>query len=390
MNGIGDRTGEAIALMADYAARTGLSSSLPSRRYLWTDAFAVCNFLGLARATGDAQWRVLALRLVESVHHELGKHRVGERKGTWISGRSPQAGELHPTSGGLRIGKPLPEREADEPIDADLEWERDGQYFHYLTQWIHALDQVSRDVREPRFHQWACELAIVAHRSFACGPSGRRRMVWKRSVDLTRVLVGSMGQHDPVSGLVCCEQLEATAHTLSLPVDPALVAAKEDFASMIDPRTLPTADPLGIGGLLADATRLVQLASQPEVEVALLAAASTSLGEYARQAELSAPAHHRLAFRELGLAIGLAGLGLLGLGRHRSAHQQTSPAIARLQAHLALRETIEAFWRPAERRRTRTWLEHADINDVMLATSLSPEGFLELRMESSADVRLHR
>ena len=46
--------------------------------------------------------------------------------------------------GGLRIGKPLPERRADEPLDERLEWDRDGQYFHYLTQWMHALDQASR------------------------------------------------------------------------------------------------------------------------------------------------------------------------------------------------------------------------------------------------------
>jgi hypothetical protein len=41
--------------------------------------------------------------------------------------------------GGLRIGKPLKERGANEPIDESLEWDRDGQYFHYLTKWMHAL-----------------------------------------------------------------------------------------------------------------------------------------------------------------------------------------------------------------------------------------------------------
>jgi len=31
-------------------------------------------------------------------------------------------------------GKALNERGADEPVDEHLEWNRDGQYFHYLTR----------------------------------------------------------------------------------------------------------------------------------------------------------------------------------------------------------------------------------------------------------------
>ena len=41
---------EASELMMRFAERTGLTSDLPKQRYLWTDAFAVCNFLGLAQA----------------------------------------------------------------------------------------------------------------------------------------------------------------------------------------------------------------------------------------------------------------------------------------------------------------------------------------------------
>jgi len=42
------RIEEAIALMNEFAQRTGLTSKQPPRRYLWTDAFAVCNLLGLS------------------------------------------------------------------------------------------------------------------------------------------------------------------------------------------------------------------------------------------------------------------------------------------------------------------------------------------------------
>ena len=36
-------------IMAQFAAETGLTGACAPRRYLWTDAFAVCNFLELYR-----------------------------------------------------------------------------------------------------------------------------------------------------------------------------------------------------------------------------------------------------------------------------------------------------------------------------------------------------
>jgi hypothetical protein len=59
---------------------------------------------------------------------------------------------------------------------------------------MHALDQVARELRQPLFNNtWARELAETAHRSFTCGPRGKRRMVWKMSIDLSQPLVPSMG-----------------------------------------------------------------------------------------------------------------------------------------------------------------------------------------------------
>ncbi|HUT40611.1 MAG TPA: hypothetical protein VM011_04645, partial [Gammaproteobacteria bacterium] len=69
------RIEEASALMNAFAARTGLTSTQPARRYLWTDAFAVCNFLGLARVTGVPDYTQHALALIGQVHHTLGRHR---------------------------------------------------------------------------------------------------------------------------------------------------------------------------------------------------------------------------------------------------------------------------------------------------------------------------
>ena len=61
-------------IMQDYARLTGLTSNdAHPRRYLWTDAFAVCNYLELFRRTGIETYRDLGLRLVGQVHHTPGQ-----------------------------------------------------------------------------------------------------------------------------------------------------------------------------------------------------------------------------------------------------------------------------------------------------------------------------
>ena len=55
---------------------TGLTGGQAPKRYLWTDAFAVCNYLELYDQTGEEAYRQLALRLVDQVHHLLGRHRA--------------------------------------------------------------------------------------------------------------------------------------------------------------------------------------------------------------------------------------------------------------------------------------------------------------------------
>lgn len=375
--------------MIRFAERTGLSSELAPQRYLWTDAFAVCNFLGLAQATGKERYAELALRLVDQVHHVLGRHRADDSRKGWISGLGEQEGELHPTRGGLRIGKPLPERPGGAPFDPQLEWDRDGQYFHYLTKWMHALDQVARAKRAARFNTWARELAEVAHRAFTGGPrrAGEPRMVWKMSIDLSRPLVPAMGQHDPLDGFITCHQLQATASALpEAPREPDLAAAKTDFARLIGAGHWATADPLGIGGLLIDACRVAQLAKDGTASAGallepLLAAALDGLAQHARQEDLCQPAARRLAFRELGLAIGLSAARWIEEEVHAMRVRFPEGVQARVDSlarYAALGSAIESFWRDPEHRQNRSWTEHRDINEVMLATCLLPDGLLRL------------
>ena len=380
---------EAGAIMMRFAKRTGLTSDLPQKRYLWTDAFGVCNFLGLGQATGEERYTNLALQLVDEVHHVLGSFRADDSRGGWLSGLSRQEGESHPTRGGLRIGKTLPERGVAEPFDEQLEWERDGQYFHYLTKWMHALDQVSRWTRQPHFNTWARELAEVSHHVFTFATRSGRRMVWKMSTDLSRPLVPSMGHHDPLDGLITCVQLQTTKSLVSgVPDEPSLKAAVTDFVRLIEGQDWTTADPLGLGGLLMDASRVAQLMrlgafDEGDLLEALLAAALSGLSHYERRNDLKAPASRRLAFRELGLAIGLCAVELTEEELERedrlvARHEGARELIQGLTSYVTLGSRIESFWLDPEHREARTWSEHRDINEVMLATRLVPGSFLVL------------
>lgn len=373
----------ADALMREYAERTGLTSDRPPVRYLWTDAHAVCNFITLARHCSASRLE-LAVRLTDDVHRVLGRHRDDDPRTGWISGLGEEQGKAHPTRGGLRIGKPLPERGASEPMDPRLEWERDGQYFHYLTKWMHALDQLARASGQARYNGWARELAAAAFDAFLHTSGRRRHMYWKMSVDLSRPLVPSMGQHDPVDGFVTCRQLDATAAGFGQDqAGPALAERADELESLARGVELETTDPLGIGGLLVDASRLVQTGGAPVERWvdALLSVAAAGLEYFVD--ELERPAEARLAFRELGLAIGLKAIEAL---RGAQADEPADSGWARskpgqlraVQPYVPLAGHIAAFWREHAARPSSSWRAHRDINEVMLAGALAPEGLVLL------------
>jgi hypothetical protein len=373
----------AAELMLAFAARTGLEPAGPPRRYLWTDAFAVCNLLELHRLSGDPWCRELALRLVAQVHEVLGRHRDDDPRQGWISGLDEEEGRQRPTAGGLRIGKELPERSPREPLQARLEWDRDGQYFHYLTRWAHALLQAAGASREERFLSWAAELAVVAQDRFTQRPPNEPpRMVWKMSVTLTRPLVASMGQHDPLDGWVTALSLLAAG----VPEQRAgaLRRAAGALAELAGRTRWATDDPLGLGSLLVDAWRVAQLQARgavddPTLLPQLLDECRRSFAAFSAEG-LRQPAAQRLAFRELGLALGLVALERLAAW---SAADPTAPPalrsrIAALERWVPLGAEIVGFWREPSHRVAATWAEHRDISAVMLATALVPDGYLTL------------
>jgi hypothetical protein len=58
--------------------------------------------------------------------------------------------------------------------------------------------------------------------------------------------------------------------------------------------------------------------------------------------------------------------------------QRLHSRIDSLIQYAPLGDAIESFWLEPANRQASTWREHRDINLVMLATSLAPEGYLTL------------
>jgi hypothetical protein len=377
-------------IMLDFARLTGLDPADPHpRRYLWTDAFAVCNYLELFRRCKDEAYKELALLLVDQVHHTLGRHRDDDPRSGWISGLNEREAERHPTIRGLRIGKQLKERKAHEPPNERLEWDQDGQYYHYLTKWMHALNCTGQVAGNPAYVRMGLELAKAAHAGFTCTPAfgGGKRMYWKMSIDLTYPLVASMGQHDPLDGFVTyCELQAAATRDFGETPLPDLKSEISDMAEICRGLFLATDDPLGIGGLLFDASRIAQLMILRRIKSGsllehILDSALVGMEAFAKGRPLDHPARFRLAFRELGLSIGLAAVESLAeaIEENWSSFGQRSTLqgrIEELMEYVPLKEEIEQFWMDDGNRQSSTWIEHQEINMVMLATSLAPGRFL--------------
>ena len=96
------------------------------------------------------------------------------------------------------------------------------------------------------------------------------------------------------------------------------------------------------------------------------------------------PADHRLAFRELGLSIGLQALERLKglLEQYPGVFKKYGFAQSHLESlmqYVPLSEMINAFWLERKNRESAAWMAHRNINMVMLATSLAPDGYISLQ-----------
>ena len=385
-------------IMHAFSARTGLTNdAVAPVRYLWTDAFALLNYLELYRILADDFYLTQAMTLIEQVHATLGQHSRHDHRNGWISGLNALDGANHPTSGGLRIGKKLAERRLAEPYDAHLEWDKDGQYFHYATKWMHALNTAASVLNHAPYQLWALELAKKSHAAFVYNLNNTKikRMHWKMSIDLSYPLVLSMGAQDPLDGLVTyCSLQISNAQAPNQPAALQLDTQIEEMLLMCEGQQWASLDPLSIGSLLSNAYLLLQLicyASDPLAErlksvlEVVLKDSANSLDSFTRMNPLDHSDENRLAFREFGLSIGIHALEKMQpfidaqqsrLSNKKDRRIETSG----FEKYFNLSRVIEDYWLDPLHAQSQNWRDHLNINEVMLATSLLANGYLHFNL----------
>ncbi|KAL2200913.1 PrpF protein-domain-containing protein [Corynascus similis CBS 632.67] len=271
-------------------------------RYLWTDAFGVVNLITLSHETSSPVYLTLAQQLAKTVHDVLGRTRDG-------SARLPRATDAEPLSGGLRIGKV-----AEHGPDCD------GQYHHYLTLWMFALNRLALATGETHYNQLAVQLAKAIHPRFVIHRDGRDdndnaiRMVWKISTDMDTVLVPSEGHLDAATGFVVYRLLQQTAERLdgTSTSSGALTREIDDYKRLMSRGGKMTAsrDPLDLGMGLWMCHFFKE-----EDWAARLGRDSLEMAKVildAKKGLMARDASRRLAFREFGTCLGLRCYGADG------------------------------------------------------------------------------
>jgi hypothetical protein len=251
-------------------------------RYLWTDAFGVINFLTLSRELREPAYLDRAVQLANTVHNALGRTRDGT---TWLPGASDEL----PVGGGLRIGK-----QGESGSDGD------GQYHHYFTLWMFALNRLSHATNDKTHNERAISLAKAIHPYFFVDrDTPRPRMLWKIAMDRSRPLVQSQGNSDPIDGLVVFRKLQAASS------DSGVLAEEiADYERIIELKGnhFVSTDTLDLGMTLWTSHWLKDnesyfndLHQQAEVQ----------LRKLFDRGYLEKPTSRRLAFREYGTALGI-------------------------------------------------------------------------------------
>ena len=227
-------------------------------RYLWTDAYGVILLVSLYKELGRQSYLDEAESVVADVEEVLGRPR------------------------GIRIG------EAPD---------RDGQYFHYLTMWLHALEVLGRC--NPDYRQKAIDLVRQVHEPFLVRGRG---VFWKMREDLSGPYPGiGFGALDAFGGYVAYRQLDSKL----------LASEIADMRTLIDAsrsRFVVTQD-LGLGMMLwmshfyPDEGWAIQ---QRRQSLNVLDQMWDERGYYCREPMLP---NTKFAFTNYGVSIGLQAVG---------------------------------------------------------------------------------
>jgi hypothetical protein len=223
---------------------------------------------------------------VNSVHSILGRTRDGHA-------RLPHATDAAPLAGGLRIGK-----------DSESGPDGDGQYHHYLTLWMFALNRLSLASGEKKYNDLGIQLARAIHPHFVYKrESERPRMVWKMSMDLSHALVRSEGNLDPIDGLVTFRLLQRADGQSST----VLADEIRDYEKIVRTKWqgYSSEDPLDLGMTLWTAHWFGTGEKKEHWAESLLNAARRDTKELFDESYFDVSPRRRLAFREFGTCLGI-------------------------------------------------------------------------------------
>ncbi|KIJ41464.1 hypothetical protein M422DRAFT_172091 [Sphaerobolus stellatus SS14] len=321
-------------------------------RYLWTDAFGVCNFLTLYKRTQDQNYLILAERLITNVHDILGYTRDGKS-------RLPGATDDKPLGGGLRIGK-IEESGSDG----------DGQYYHYLTMWMFALNRMAVVSGKNQFNDLAVQLVKAVHPRFVqAREAARPRMVWKMSTDLQKVLVPREGSLDSVQGYVVYRLIQ----NASSDPENTLVEEIDDLRRVFHGKYdhYRSLDALDLGMAVWTAHWFTQGKTKEKWAVNIRDRALQCLDALFTEDFFDSalnPPRHRLAFREFGAAMGL---------RCLDPETQTSEDEKKIYEMWDFRASIiTADWEKQGilDRMSSDSMGHTAITSVMFSSALDPGG----------------
>jgi hypothetical protein len=206
-----------------------------------------------------------------------------------------------------------------------------------------------------------------------------------------------MGLHDALDGFVTFREVQHAIAKVSGDAEAdGLGEASETLFALCEHGQWATDDTLGIGGLLFDACRICQLVGEKNGrELRLLEdvmqGADDGLMIMQKTGYLKRPAEHRLAFRELGLAIGLRAVPIIARAFQNESNAFGSrPSLLRLIDLLLpyerLSDEMIDLWLPHAEDPDESWRAHQDINEVMLATAIAPSTFLSVGERISMQV----
>uniref|UniRef100_A0A914VG78 Uncharacterized protein n=1 Tax=Plectus sambesii TaxID=2011161 RepID=A0A914VG78_9BILA len=175
---------------------------------------------------------------------------------------------------------------------------QDGQYYHYLTKWMFALNRMSLATKEQHFNAWAVDLVKAVHPHFVQTVNGRLRMFWKMSIDLSQPLVPSEGGLDPYDGYVTYRLLQDYSQDEQL-----LRKEIDEMRTLVEARYrhYRTNDTLDAG----EALWLSHFYPNEDWAKQLHLKASEAVDSLWQQGEFSGNWKRRLAFREFGTTIGV-------------------------------------------------------------------------------------